>query len=300
MARPTGGAFRPFKSDAARGRYLAHYEATEKRWPIHSECRTVETEWGSTFMRISGPPTSPPLVLLPGSTVNSLCWLAMIASLSSRFRTFALDAMYDAGRSVPSRPIPRMADRTAWLDGLFDELGLQDGVNLMGLSYGGCVAAQYCLHAPERLDKSVWMSPAMTVAPIGKGFLLHLMPAVVPTRAGLASFTKWLMPEMRKTKRAEFESLVDELYLARKCYGPLAMTNEDLVLTDEQLRGIDVPVLYIIGDEDGVCDDPSGAAGRLNEVAPQIETELIPGGGHDMVMTRADAVSRRILQFLEA
>ncbi len=292
--------FRPFKSDEARARYLAHYDEIEKRWPIESESRAVETQAGSTFMRVSGPADAPPLVLLPGSTVNSRCWMAMIGALSQRFRTYALDAMYDAGRSVPSRPIPLMSDRLAWLDGLFDALGLDDGINLMGLSYGGCVTAQYTLHAPDRLAKSVWMSPAMTITPIGKGFLLHLVPAVVPARAGLASFTKWLMPEMRETNRREFESLVDELYLARKCYGPLAATAENLVLTDEQLRSIEVPVLYIIGDRDGVCDDPTAAVRKVNAVAPQIETALIPGGGHDMVMTRADEVSERILQFLGA
>lgn len=37
-------AFRPFRSDKARERYLAHCEVMEKSWPIDSEARSVFTD----------------------------------------------------------------------------------------------------------------------------------------------------------------------------------------------------------------------------------------------------------------
>jgi pimeloyl-ACP methyl ester carboxylesterase len=299
MSKGEARPFRPFRSDAARRRYLDHYETVEALWPLDSETRVIETEDGSTFIRISGPIDASPLVLLPGATVTSLTWRSMIGRLSERFRTYALDAIYDSGRSVPSRPTAEIADVTGWLDRVFDALGLTDGVNLMGLSYGAYATAQYGLHAPQRVRKAVWLSPAMTVAPISRGFLMHLLPSIVPARAPLASFTRWVMPDVA-TDAVAFNSLVDELYLSRRCYGVMSQPVADPVLSDDTLAGITVPVLYIVGAMDGVCDDPAATVARLNTVAPQIETVLVPGAAHDMVSSQADVVSAAVLRFLEA
>jgi hypothetical protein len=105
--------FRPFTSQQARDRYLAHYDAMEKSWPIESENRTVTTEHGTTFMRVSGPADAPPLVLLPGGQSTSLVWKRVIEPLSARFRTYALDSIYDEGRSVPASGRSGRATRSA-------------------------------------------------------------------------------------------------------------------------------------------------------------------------------------------
>lgn len=298
MPRDEARPFQPFRSDAARRRYLAHYETVEGLWPLDSETRVVEAEDGSTFMRISGPIDAPPLVLLPGATVTSLTWRTMIGRLSERFRTYALDAIYDSGRSVPAKRFAEVSDVNGWLDRVFDALSLSRDINLMGLSYGAYATAQYVLHAPQRVCKAVWLSPAMTVAPISRGFLTHLLPSIVPARAPLAAFTRWVMPDVASDTTA-FNSLVDELYLARRCYGAMSQPVADPVLSDDALASIEVPVLYIVGDSDGVCDDPAGAVARLNRVAPQIETILVPGAAHDMVYSHADVVSTSVLGFLE-
>jgi pimeloyl-ACP methyl ester carboxylesterase len=150
----------PFISQQARDRYLDHYEAREKSWPVESENRTVTTDHGTTFLRVSGPAGAPPLVLLPGGQSTSLVWRRVIEPLSARFRTFALDSIFDQGRSVPSRPMRDVADLTAWLDGVLDALGLTDGINMAGISYGAYATAEYALHAPQRLRRIVWLSPS--------------------------------------------------------------------------------------------------------------------------------------------
>jgi pimeloyl-ACP methyl ester carboxylesterase len=89
----------------------------------------------------------------------------MIETLSSRFRTYAVDAIYDVGKSVSSRQITSPLDVTSWLDELLDSLGFENGVNLMGLSMGSWVTAEYSLKHPARLASTVWLSPAGVVAP---------------------------------------------------------------------------------------------------------------------------------------
>jgi len=291
--------FRPFRSDSARERYLAHCTKMEGSWLIDSDARTVVTDYGTTFIRVSGDDNRPPLVLLPGATTNSLCWTNVIESLSARFRTYAVDAIYDAGRSVPSRPLTKVDDLTSWLDDLLDELGLTGGVNMMGLSYGAYAVGEYLLHAPQRLRKVVWLSPAMTVAPISRGFLLHAVPMIVPLRPAYVSFIGWVMPYMKASDDRTFDRLVDELWLARQCYGPVSLPG-GRAFSDNELSEIEVPVLYLCGDRDRVCDDPRKVVEHLNRVAPRIQTSLIPDAGHDAVAIRPSEVSEKALAFLEA
>jgi pimeloyl-ACP methyl ester carboxylesterase len=199
---------------------------------------------------------------------------------------------------VPSRRLKDVDDLTAWLDDVLDALGLSR-IDLMGLSYGGYAAAEYALHAPGRLRSVVLLSPAMTVAPISRGFLVHLLPAVVPTRAAFVGFTRWVMPYLAASDQAAFRTLAEELYLARRCYGPLSLPGGRM-LTDAELAGIEVPVLYAVGDGDGVCEDAAKAVERVNAVAPRIRTVLIPDAAHDAVAVRPEAVADAVLSFLDA
>ena len=128
-----------------------------------------------TFVRMSGPADAPPLVLLPGAATTSLMWVPNIKALSGPFRTYAVDNIYDYGRSVYTRPVKGPDDFVNWLDGLFSALALGDAINVMGLSYGGWLTSQYVLRFPNRLAKVVLIAPARTVLPIRLSFLLRVI-----------------------------------------------------------------------------------------------------------------------------
>ena len=69
------------------------------------------------------PGDAPPLVLLPGVNASSLMWLPNIAELSQNHRVYAVDNIYDFGRSVWKRPMRTAEDLVNWLDELFTQLG---------------------------------------------------------------------------------------------------------------------------------------------------------------------------------
>lgn len=98
-------SYHPFRSAETKEKYLKYYDNLAKTWPIVSESRTVETSYGQTFMRVSGPVDAQPLVLLSGMSGNSLLWAPNIEALSECYRTYALDNIYDFGRSVYNRPL---------------------------------------------------------------------------------------------------------------------------------------------------------------------------------------------------
>lgn len=288
----------PFASKEARERYLAHYDAMERSWPIDFETRTVRTDHGETFLRISGPADAPPLVLLPGGLSTSLVWKRLIEPLSTRFRTYALDSIHDQGRSIPARPMKDVAELTAWLDDVLDALGLTDGINLMGMSYGAYAAAEYALHAPRRLRKVVWLAPVMVAAPISQEFVDRLRQCAGPERGPLEAFCRWVMPSIAATNEQEIEDRVDEILLTRECYGMVMPPVRGAVLPEAELSGIGVPALYILGERDGATENPREVIARIGAVAPRIETMLVPGAGHDAIAAEPGLIADRVLRFL--
>ena len=71
------------------------------------------------------------------------------------------------------------------------------------------------------------------------------------------------------------------------------------VLEDKALQRFRVPLLFLVGENEKIYSAQK-AVRRLNRVAPQIKTEIIPQAGHDLWVVQADIVTRKILDFLFA
>ncbi len=54
-----------------------------------------------------------------------------------------------------TRATTSIAEYVDWLDAVFDALGLDQGINLLGLSLGVWLFAEYALHAPQRIGKMI-------------------------------------------------------------------------------------------------------------------------------------------------
>ena len=292
-------AHHPFRSAKAREKFLRLYDQRAKKWPIPSESRMVETSYGQTFVRINGPADARPLVLLHGVSGNSLQWQPNITALSQSFRTYTLDNIYDQGRSVYTKPFSGPDDFVNWLDELFNTLDLGQDIKLMGLSYGGWLTAQYALHFPKRLNKIILIAPAGTVLPLSFKWVVRAILCAIPRRRFTRSFMFWLLHDLAEqgpSGRASLERLVDEAYLASRSFKPKRLVNPT-VLNDEQWGRMKVPALFLVGENEKIYSAQK-ALERLREVAPQIETELIPGAGHDLTVVQAEMIQDKVLNFL--
>jgi pimeloyl-ACP methyl ester carboxylesterase len=296
----TGSPYHPFRSAKAKERYLQLYDERARRWPVVSESTTVKTSCGATFVRISGPADARPLVLLHGAGGNSLQWVPNIESLSAHYRTFAVDGIYGYGRSVYTRTIQSADGFAEWLDEVFSALALEDSVNLIGLSYGGWQASQYALRFPERLDKIVLVAPAGTVLPLSIGWIRRALLSVVPHRYFTRGFLSWLMEDWAHkddSSRRLLEEEADAVYLGTRSFKLKRLANPT-VLSNKELQGLTVPTLFLVGENEKIYS-AQRAIQRLQEVAPRIETELVPDAGHDLTVVQADRVNRLILGFLQ-
>jgi pimeloyl-ACP methyl ester carboxylesterase len=290
-------AHHPFRSAEAKAEYLAYYDTMAKRWPVAFECRNVATSYGQTFVRVSGPQNAPPLVLVPGANSTSLSWLPNIEALSQTNRTYAVDNIYDFGRSVYARPIHGPAGFVNWLEELLAALKLGDDTSLVGFSLGGWLAALCVLRFPDRLRKVVLLAPGATVLPIRRELWLRLILSRLPHPYFARSFMRWLLAGKDEPGRAPPYDGATHILLARRCFRPRRPVIPT-VLADQELRSIRVPTLFLVGELEKMYS-PQEAVTRLNTVAPHIETEIVPGAGHNLTYAQREPVNRLVLRFLE-
>ena len=293
-------SYHPFRSATAKEQYHKLYDMRAKKWPVDSLTRLMETSYGQTFVRISGPGGAPPLVLLHGTGGDSLQWIPNIEALSGSFRVYAVDNIYDYSRSICTQSIKNPDDYVNWLDELFSALELGNYIKLMGLSYGGWLTSQYALRFPDRLDKIVLLAPAGTVLPLRLEWILRAVFCLVPQRYFTKSFLFWLLEDWAKKdedSRIMLEEEVDAVVVRMRCYKPIRLIRPT-VLTDAELQSIKVPALYLVGEHEKIYSAQK-AIQRLHQVAPQIKTEVIPNAGHDLSIVQAERVNTKILEFLK-
>jgi len=259
----------------------------------------VDTSFGQTFVRISGPDGAPPLVLIHGANATSLMWAPNIEALSGKYRVYAPDNIYDLGRSVFTKKIRTPDDFVNWLDELLNTLKLDGRIILIGHSYGGWIVGQYLLRHPDRVEKAVLLAPATTVLPFRFEFLERGILGTLPFRRFTRSMMFWLLDDLARKDEAGrklVEDLAENVYLGQQCFKPKQLVNPT-VLTDQEWQSIKVPTLFLVGENEKIYSARK-AIERLNRVAPQIKAEVIPNAGHGLTLTRADLVNGKILEFL--
>jgi len=291
--------YHPFTSEQAKETYLKLYDERAKKWPVASITKMVETSYGKTFVRISGPESAPPLILMHGVGGNSLQWISNVEPLSRHFRIYAVDNIYDNGRSIPYKPMTSADDYVNWLNELYNALGLHDQINMVGLSYGGWITSQYALRFPDRLNKIVLLAPVGTVATLSPGWIARAVLIALPFKYFAKNFVYWLAQDTVNSGEkgvALVDEHVDEAYTAVRSFTARRMANPT-VLTDEELRSIHVPTLFIVGENEKIYP-PREVIERLNRVNPEVQTKLIAHAGHDLIMAQPQEVDNFILEFL--
>ncbi len=92
-------------------------------------------------------------------------WHSNTAALSRDFHVYAPDVIDQPGRRVRACQKMTRANDAEWLVELLDKLRIER-VLLVGNSYGGWLALNLAMAAPERVERLVLLSPAASFAPL--------------------------------------------------------------------------------------------------------------------------------------
>nr|BEK70674.1 alpha/beta fold hydrolase [Kitasatospora purpeofusca] len=277
-----------FKNDQARDRFRTAYaRALAELWPGPRTTLDLPTAFGTTRVYRTGPPDGEPIVLLPGSGGNALMWHRYIDTLAEHRPVVAVDTVGEPGASVQSAPIADGRDGAAWLDELLAALDVTDA-HLVGCSYGGWLALNHQIHHPGRTASLTLVDPA-GFADFGARFYTWLIAGALAATA-----PRPLRPPLARLvgNSAVLES--ELMKLMRASTGFRRALPVPPVLSDEELRRLRIPALFLLGARSAMHDSRK-VADRLGELVPTARVEIVPGTGHALPTDRPDLVADRIL-----
>jgi pimeloyl-ACP methyl ester carboxylesterase len=147
-------------SEGAREKFMAAYQRAFALWPQPCEEFDLETATSTTRVHAYRPhPDGPPVVLLTGAGFNASGWYPHVAALAEAGPVYGIDMPGDPNPSVPRALMTPPMSCAAWLDELLAQLGDRPA-HMVGASYGGWVAMNQAIRAPERVASITPLDPA--------------------------------------------------------------------------------------------------------------------------------------------
>ncbi|NUU23399.1 MAG: alpha/beta hydrolase, partial [Streptomycetaceae bacterium] len=276
-------------NDRAENRVRDAYERTlAELWPGPRSALDVPTAFGTTRVHRAGPPDGEPIVLLPGAGGNSLMWYCYLDELARRHPVIAVDTVGEPGASVQTAPIHDGRDGAAWLDELLAGLEVT-GAHAVGCSYGGWLAVCHQIHNPGRIAGLTLVDP-VGFAALGRRFYTWLIAGGL---AGMAP--RPLRPRLARLVRNSTILEPELMRLMRASMGFRRALPAPHVFTDDELRSLRVPSLFLLGARSAL-HDASRVAERVTELVLSAHVEIVPDAGHALSTDQPDLVLGRILE----
>jgi 2-hydroxy-6-oxonona-2,4-dienedioate hydrolase len=301
----------------------AAYRAAERRlwrsigvepveWSIHLGRNDVD-------VRIQELGSGPPVLFIHGANTSGASWATLAAKLDG-FRCLILDR---PGTGL-SQPVPRRIDKASLQDiadtlvvDILDALDLPSA-HLVATSLGGYIGLRAAAASPERIDRMVqfswpvgapirhlpWALRAMTIPGLSR------LAASIPANE---RSVRMLFRRLGHTAKLEdgritredldcylamlryTDTLRNEIAPARALISPIRGLAA-LDLTDEMLRKVTCPTLFIWGSQD-VFGGPD-VAQQLVARIPNAELDLMPEAGHSPWLDDLDRCATAVTMFL--
>lgn len=262
--------FKVFKSEEGRRKILSFYSKSLGTVNFNYRERYVDTAFGKTYVLEAGDPEKQPVVLIHGSCSNSAAWYGDIPVLAEQYHVFSVDIVGDAGNSEESRLDQRTDEFENWLKDVVDGLGIGKAV-LIGNSLGAWISLKFTAAYPEKVEKLVLIAPS-GIAPTSASFVVKTILYLMMGKRGRDALNKMIFgkDEIPEAVR-EFTRLIGE------SFNPL--TGAMPVLSDDQMRSLIMPLLFIAGENDALTNAVK-AAERLRKLIPSAEIHIIENNSH--------------------
>lgn len=244
---------------------------------------------------LRGAANGPPLVFANSLGTDLRIWDAVAERLGGDFRLVLYDKRGHGLSEAPPQPYA-MDDHIDDLAALLDHLGIA-GANLVGLSVGGMIAQGLAARRPDLVAALVLSD---TAHKIGNDALWNERIRAV-NEAGIASIAegimeRWFTPAYRVPGNADFTGYT--AMLTRTPVEGYAGTCAALRDTDftETTRGLAVPTLCIVGDQDG--STPPELVRELAGLIDGAAFKIVENAGHLPCIEQPAAMARLIADFL--
>ena len=255
----------------------------------------------------------PAVMFIHGLTSSHRNWVHLVQKLDTDHRVVAPD-LFGHGASDKLMGDYSLGAHAATLRDLLDRLDI-DQVTLVGHSFGGGIAMQFCYLFPERVERLVLVasgglgrsvSPLLRAATLpGAGFLLPLIASGwVRGRAEAAgrilSSTGWRASSETTEIWRGFTSLADadtrRAFLATT-RGVVDPGGQKVTAHDHLPMAIQVPTLVVWGTKDRMI--PAWHATTAHEVITDSRVVLFEGAGHFPHLDQPERFAQLLSDFMK-
>ena len=255
-----------FKSNEQRDHFREIYNGILSRFPFTPIY--IDTSFGRTFSLQAGSDSNPAVIVLHGSCSNSAFMTPELFALMEHYCVYAVDIIGEAGNSDEHRPSLNSDAFAAWLYEVLDALDIKSAT-MIGNSLGGWMALKFASTYPERVSKLVLIAP---------GGLSGQNTAITEKVRQADANNEILTVEASVTGSAQLPKEVEDfMNLILQVYDPI--TDELPVFTDDALKRLTMPVLFVGGALDNMLDAPA-AASRIRTLLTNAEVHLLDNAGH--------------------
>ena len=228
--------------------------------PAPNATLDVSTDFGTVRVYRFGPADGVPLLLLPGRTAAAPMWEANLAGLAKSRPVYATDLIGEPGLSVQTRQLTSSKDQAAWLASLIDGLP-EKALHVLGLSIGGWSALNLAAHQPAGVRSLILLEPGATFGGITWKVVIVSLGSVLPMpQAVRRRLLSWISGGADASEDDPVAALI-----ASGMRDFTASLPRPTYPTDEQIAGIDLPTLVIIGGR-SIIHDPNKAAARARRL----------------------------------
>jgi 4,5:9,10-diseco-3-hydroxy-5,9,17-trioxoandrosta-1(10),2-diene-4-oate hydrolase len=281
---------------------------------FESTSRYAQVKAGDLDLRLhyheAGDPSAQTIVLLHGGGPGASSWSNFgrnIAVLAEHFHVLAVDQPgYGHSDKLTEHEQYNRYSAKALL-GLFDHLGLQGRIPLLGNSLGGGTAVRFALDYPDRAGKLVLMGPGglsvnLFAPDPTEGVKLLGKFTADPTRENMERFLrimvfdqKLVTPELID-ERFEIASRPESLAAARAMGKSFAGPDFELGMMWREVYKLRQPVLLIWGREDRV-NPLDGALVAVKQI-PRVQLHVFGQCGHWAHVEKFDEFNKLTIDFL--
>ncbi len=265
---------------------------------------------GVTYFELGGPQKGKPVVLIHGFSVPNFIWDPTFAALATAgFRVLRYDLF---GRGLSDRPNTSY-DKGLYVRQLAELMDAVEflGVDVVSLSMGGVVAAEFAYRFPKRVGKLAFISPAgfdlklpfsvklLYVRGLGESLFEGL------DRFGAGTILQNMFKDFYQPRQETLDAFA-ERYLEQMEYPGfkrailsslrMGMLDEDLDLF-RRVGEMQKPVLLIWGEKDVTV--PFRYNETFRKLVPQTEFHAIENSGHISHFEAADTVNPLLIDFLK-
>ena len=282
-----------YKSAQARDELLAYYDRIVRNWPVPYRETVVETRSGRTHILQCGKEDGRPLLLFHGTGNNCLMWRYNVERLGRQFRLHLIDTINDPGKSEAAADFSPETGYSLWVNEVLDALAIQKA-SLLGHSKGGWIALNSAVSVPARVDRIVLLAPAAGInAGVRPQFMLRsLAIGLFPSSRTVESYLRYMSGPKARIN-SDYAA-----YLARLIRGTKMRLVKHRQFTDEELRGIQAPVLLLFGDHD-VSVDYRKVVARATSCIKKLDVHVVAGAGHALQGEEPELVDNLIIDFLQ-